>query len=139
MKNKGFTMVELLAVIAILGIMVGIAMAAYTRYKDSTREKGYDIMAKSAISGAESYLMDNPTATEVDFNTLVDRGYLEDTIDPANSGGNCRGKVSITKTTSTEAGKMSENSYIVYLCCSRVYYKYNNNGTRTKTSTCKAN
>ena len=139
MKNKGFTMVELLAVIAILGIMTGLAMAAYTRYKDSTREKGYDIMANSAISGAESYIMDNPTATEVNFDTLVDRGYLEDTRDPADSNNNCTGTVRISKQASPDPEKLSENSFVVDLCCSNVSYQYSSNGRKAKTTLCQAN
>ena len=139
MKNKGFTMVELLAVIAILGIMTGLAMAAYTRYKDSTREKGYDIMANSAISGAESYIIENPTATEVNFDTLVDRGYLEDTRDPADSNNNCTGTVRISKQASPDPEKLSENSFVVDLCCSNVSYQYSSNGRKAKTTLCQAN
>ena len=138
MKNKGFTMVELLAVIAILGIMTGLAMSAYTRYKESARNKGYDIMASSAISGAESYIMDNPAATEVNFDTLVNNGYLEDTIDPADSNNNCTGTVRISKQASSDPTKLNENSFVVDMCCSNINYQYNSNGRKAKTSMCHA-
>ena len=138
MKNKGFTMVELLAVIAILGIMTGLSMIAYTRYKESARNKGYDIMASSAISGAESYIMDNPTATEVNFDTLVNNGYLEDTIDPADSNNNCTGTVRISKQASSDPTKLNENSFVVDMCCSNINYQYNSNGRKAKTSMCHA-
>ena len=139
MKNKGFTMVELLAVIAILGIMTGLAMSAYTRYKESARNKGYDIMASSAISGAESYIMDNPAATEVNFDTLVNNGYLEDTIDPADSNNNCTGTVRVSKQASSDPTKLNENSFIVDMCCSNVNYQYSSNGRKAKTTLCQAN
>lgn len=39
MKNKGFTLVEILAVIVIIGILVGIATLGYTRIRKDTDQK----------------------------------------------------------------------------------------------------
>lgn len=55
MKNKkGFTLVELLAVIVVLAIVMGIAAVAITNVLDSTRKNAYVASAKQYIEGAKS-------------------------------------------------------------------------------------
>ena len=55
MKNKkGFTLVELLAVIVVLGIVMGIAAVAITNVLDSTRKNAFVSNAKQYIEGAKS-------------------------------------------------------------------------------------
>lgn len=135
-NNKGFTMIELLATIVILGILTGFAFNTYFRYITSTREKAYDTLASSAISATESYLMDHPTATQVDFNTLVENEYLETTKDPGNKEGTCRGVVRITKEVG-DLNKLDKNDFTVNLCCSLKNITYTKDG-KTETSTCNA-
>ena len=55
MKNKkGFTLVELLAVIVVLAIVMGIAAVAITNTLDSTRKNAYVSSAKQFIAGAKT-------------------------------------------------------------------------------------
>ena len=55
MKNKkGFTLVELLAVIVVLAIVMGIAAVAITNVLDSTRKNAYVASAKQFIAGAKT-------------------------------------------------------------------------------------
>ena len=55
MKNKkGFTLVELLAVIVVLGIVMGIPAVAITNVLDSTRKNAFVSNAKQYIEGAKS-------------------------------------------------------------------------------------
>ncbi len=97
MKNnsKGFTLVELLAVIAILGILMGLAIQAYSMYKKKAVNQSYETMSSNSASAAEEYFMDHMAATSVDFETLVKQEYLSDTVDPLNSSGKCTGTVMI--------------------------------------------
>lgn len=46
-KNSGFSLIELIIVIAILGIVAGIAAPNFTRYRDNTnlREAARDVMS----------------------------------------------------------------------------------------------
>lgn len=55
MKNKkGFTLVELLAVIVVLGIVMGIAAVAITNVLDSTRKNAFVASAKQFVEGAKA-------------------------------------------------------------------------------------
>jgi len=138
MNKKGFTMVELLAVITIIGVLSGVGVTAYSRYVSKTRNDAYDILAESAITAAEEYLMDHPTATDINFDTLVNNSYLESDMDPSNRGHSCTGTVRVATDTVTENGKLKENSYIVDMCCASGNYQYDSNGRKVETTMCQA-
>ena len=55
LKNKkGFTLVELLAVIVVLAIVMGLAVVGITSVLDSTRKSAFAADAKSYIEGARA-------------------------------------------------------------------------------------
>jgi type IV pilus assembly protein PilA len=62
-NQKGFTLVELLIVIAIIGILAAIAIPQFSSY----RQRGYNTAAKAdvknAYTAAQAYFSDNPTGT----------------------------------------------------------------------------
>ena len=97
MNKRGFSLVELLAAIAILAILSSIAITASYRYQQKAKKQAYDTLVASAKEAAEEYAMEHPSATTVNFDTLVKEGYLENAIDPAAKDKNCTGTVKITE------------------------------------------
>jgi len=78
-KNRcaqGFTLIELMIVIAIIGILAAIAIPQFNAY----RLRGYNILAVSDIKNAsiaeEAYYTDHRTYTS-DVATLVDYGFRQ--------------------------------------------------------------
>ena len=127
-NNKGFTMLELLATVTILGILTTLAIQAYGKYIYKTEEKAYDFLASSAISATEEYLMDHQNITEVDIDTLVEKQYLESAKDPGNKERSCTGTVKVAEIEATDLKKLDKNEFIVNLCCSKKNIKYTKDG-----------
>ena len=86
-KNKGFTLVELLAVIVILGIVLTIATTSVLRSKKDTIQKTKYMAAKEIVEIAEAYMIAN-NIYSVDFRKLCDDGYLESNVTDPLTGKN---------------------------------------------------
>lgn len=59
MNNKGFTLVELLATIVILGIVLGIVSVSVIGIINKTKEKSEEIFVKNIGSSVQSYISTN--------------------------------------------------------------------------------
>ena len=59
LNNRGFTFVELLAVITILGILIATATIAVSKHLENTRKQAMETIASSSYDAAVIYLMDN--------------------------------------------------------------------------------
>ncbi len=79
LKNeKGLTLVELLAVIVILGIIAAIAVPSIGNIIDNSRVKAIKADAQNVLAAANLYFIDNAEETEVDLAKLKGAGFLED-------------------------------------------------------------
>ena len=148
MKNdKGFTLVEILAAVTILGVLSVLVIGGYTRYVDYARKKAYKTMAKSASSAAEQYVIDNPGiaveteeeekddsiiyrirnvdyAPGITFKELVEENYMNGTIDPAVRDKNCTGTVRVGLVESKQKGSIDTYIYVVDQCCTNYSARY---------------
>lgn len=125
MNNKGFTLIEILAVVTIMGILMGIAITGYSRYISLSRKKAYDILAKSAEEAMEDYTMDYPMEDgTITFKKLVDLEYLERPTDPKSKESVCTGSVKVTSVSNYAENSLDTKEYEVILCCIGYKKKY---------------
>lgn len=98
MNRKGFSLIELLAAVSILSILMGIAIAAITKYQIKARNSVYETHEKNLKSAAENYLLDNmgeipekddAAGLKLEATTLIDNQYLETLNDPVSKKSNC--------------------------------------------------
>lgn len=127
MKNrKGLTILELLAVIIILGILMSLAYAGVSRYLSQARTATYQDFEKSITSGVTNYLIENsgsiPDKGEsliVDVSKLVCDGYVESLRDPIKTDQTCNleSYAIVTRKEDSASGNM-DIEYSACLKCS---------------------
>ena len=80
MNNKGFTLVELLATIVILGIVMGIATYGVISAIDSSKKKSEEVFVSKFASAIESYLAlkgDKLGVKEVEDGSSSEQKFIE--------------------------------------------------------------
>lgn len=121
-KNKGFTMVELLAVITILGILTTVAIMGVSRYLEQARQKSYDAMLSAAYNAAQTYVMDkgldnrliDGDVLSVDIAKLVDEGLMEKPVNPRTNNSDCTGIVKFKLKKAASIDKIDAVDTIIY-------------------------
>ena len=78
-RNDGFTLLELLIVVAIIAIMGGFAVTKLTSVLDNTKVKAADTDIKTFMMNLERYYIEHNTypTTEEGLQKLVDTGMIE--------------------------------------------------------------
>ena len=120
LNNKGFTLIEILATVAIMTILVGVATIEVTSYIEKTQRDAYEMMQKTVFDAAASYHQKNPSVSGVAILTLLTEGYLETLQDPSDKNGVCSGNVAITKP-SGSGSMLDSYTYQVDLICKKYH------------------
>ena len=82
-KKRGFTLVELLAVIVVLSIIISIAVPASISISNRAKEKMYKTKVEMIENAGKLYAQDNPSkvdqnkSCDIKVEDLVNGGYLK--------------------------------------------------------------
>jgi len=107
-NNKGFTLVELLAVIAILSVVLSLTVYISLDVVKSAREKSYEVTINNVEKNANTYVAENSskifylTNGNIEYqcitvNDLIEMGYL---------------KTNVVNSPVSSDKKVNENDYI---------------------------
>lgn len=97
--NKAFTLIEIIAVIVLIGIIILIIGIPVTKYVENSKKKIYQSHERDLEVAAKNYMIEclsndednctiptNKDHVELDYNTLVSNGYSDEIEDPDGDG-----------------------------------------------------
>ena len=84
MKKNGFTLIELITVIVVIGIIAMISFQAVTSKINKSKERAYNVQVSNIKDAAKKYMLENEVDDPYHLNTmcislstLQKKGYLE--------------------------------------------------------------
>lgn len=74
-SKKGFTLVEIMIVVVIIGLLAAMAIPAFKKVRESSRASAMDNDARQIASAAQQYMLEN-NATEIVHGYVTATGAL---------------------------------------------------------------
>ena len=119
LTQKGFTLIEIIGAVTIIGILSTVSIISVTRYQERTKQQAYAAMEKSAFDAAQAYLQKEGSiftgSKTITIETLVNKGYLQALKDPTGDS-NCAGEVVVTRTKGNSQ-VLDNYKYVVKINC----------------------
>lgn len=122
MNNKGFSLVELLAVIILIGVLGTIAVVSYTSITDNVERKVYTTYEDTMKGGAMMYVIEKgiPSDGKITLNSLLTEQLVEEFTNPETDSKCLDSYVMVT----AKNGDKTDLSYKACLICDN----YRSNG-----------
>ena len=123
LNQKGYTLVELLTTILILGILMSVAGGAVLIYLNRSKDQAFKTLEYSAYDGTVNYMMEhNILLYEGDSMTLTvsqlfDEDLIERPTDPNDTGNLCDGTITVTNVSTSSTVGLDKYQYVVDLDC----------------------
>jgi type IV pilus assembly protein PilA len=76
-SNKGFTLVEIMIVVVIIGLLAAMAIPAFQKVRQSSQDKAVLNNARQLSAAADQYFLENGVSTVTSINLIGATNYVK--------------------------------------------------------------